>query len=47
VSQSERVEIARRAMKVLERLSRPDQQRVRAAIDLLSNGSHGRLPHRV
>lgn len=32
-----RVEVARRAAKALQRLARPDQQRVRAAIDLLAN----------
>jgi len=37
VSQRYRVEVARRAMRALERLARPDQQRVRAAIDLLAN----------
>ena len=31
------VEIARRAVKLLASLPRPDQQRIRAAIDLLAN----------
>ena len=32
-----RVEVARRAVKVLENLPRKDQQRIRAAIDLLAD----------
>jgi mRNA interferase RelE/StbE len=37
VSQRYRVEVARRAMKALQGLPRSDQQRVRAAIDLLAH----------
>ncbi len=32
-----RVDIARRAVKVIARLPRPDQQRIRAAVDLLGD----------
>lgn len=37
MSQRYRVEVARRALKALQRLPRPGQQRVRAAIDLLAD----------